>query len=201
MKAFINFLIFGVVIGLAILCEDFIARGVGVGVCIAAIIIGYMIGDRTKLRETCGLFLFSSGYVLALLFFILTLVLEVHVYDNGKNVQVRSRFWTHALAEGTRLEVKKIRYAYTSECGFIQGVETEDFRFIYTEKGTCVICSKYARIMEVCLPFRLTERDCGDGKLQFIVDANGHAFDFHGKLVGNNYRPIKVDHGVSDPVP
>lgn len=104
MKLFIRFLILAGVICAAIFAEDFIARGVGVVICIATIIIGYMIGGHTEKRETYGVFLFSSGYILAMFFFLLTLLVEVHVEDNGNNVKVYSRFWTHILAEGKKLE-------------------------------------------------------------------------------------------------
>ena len=200
MKVLIKFLILIGVIGMAMLAEDFIARGVGVGVCIATIIIGYMIGDYTETRETYGVFVFSSGYILALTFYLLTMLVQVHVDDCGDSAIVHSRFWTHTLAEG-KLETKKISYGYITEYGFVHGIESDDFKFVYTRNNTCIICSRYARMMELELPFTFTERDFGDGYIQLIIDKKGQVFDFHGNLVDGKYRPIKVDHTIPDPCP
>jgi hypothetical protein len=56
-------------------------------------------------------------------------------------------------------------------------------------------------MMELELPFKLTERDFGDGYIQLIIDKRGQVFDFHGNPVDGNYRPIKVDHTIPDPCP
>ena len=200
MKVLLKILILAGVVAVSILSDDYIARGMSVAVCVATVILGYIIGDCTERRESYGVFLFSIGYGLGLIFFLLSLLVEVHIDDNGNSAIVHSRFWTHTLAEG-KLETKKIPYGYSTEYGFVHGVESDDFKFVYTRNNTCIICSRYARMMELELPFTFTERDFGDGYIQLIIDKRGQAFDFHGKPVDGNYRPIKVDHTIPDPCP
>ena len=199
MKVLLKILILAGVVAVSILSDDYIARGMSVAVCVATVILGYIIGDCTERRESYGVFLFSIGYGLGLIFFLLSLLVEVHIDDNQDNVKIRSRFGTHTIAEGSKLEVKHINYAYSTEYGFTQDIESDDFLFVYTNRGTCVICSKYARMMEIGVPFSLIEKDYGDGKLQFIADTDGHIFDFHGGRVDEKYHPIKVDHSIPDP--
>lgn len=200
MKVLLKILIIAGIIGISILSDDFIARGMSVAVCALTVIIGYIVDNTDETRETYGVFLFASGYFLALTFFLLTMLVEVHIDNNGDNAIVRSRFWTHTLAEG-KLETKKIPFGYSTEYGFVHGIESDDFYFIYTEKQTCIICSKYSRMLEIGVPFKLVEKDYGDGKLQFIADAAGNIFDFHGDWVDEKYSPIKVDHSIPDPMP
>lgn len=201
MKVLIKFLILIGVIGMAMLAEDFIARGVGIGVCIATIIIGYMIGDYTETRETYGVFLFSSGYILALTFYLLTMLVQVHVDDSGHSIKIYSRFMTHVIAEGKKLQKENLSYGYSTEYGFIKGVEKANFNFLYTDKNTCIITSLYAVMMEVELPFTVTEKDFGDGYIQLIIDKSGTIYDLHGDPVNEDYHPIKVDHTIPDPCP
>lgn len=200
MKVLLKILILAGVVAVSILSDDYIARGMSVAVCVATVILGYIFGDSTETRETYSVFLLVSGYFLALTFYLLTMLVQVHVDDYGDSTIVYSRFWTHTLAVG-KLETKKIPYGYSTEYGFVHGIESDDFKFVYTRNNTCIICSRYARMMELELPFKLTERDFGDGYIQLIIDKRGQVFDFHGNPVDGNYRPIKVDHTIPDPCP
>ena len=126
--------------------------------------------------------------------------LEVHVKKNGENIEIRSRFYTHILASGNKLEETKFRYAYAEEYGFVQGLEEDTFYLVYTAKNTCIICSRFAKEVELNLPFTVKERDFGHGNIQ-LLSKGETLYDLHGNIVTDNYRPIRVDHTIPDPTP
>lgn len=202
MKVLLKILILAGVVALSILADDYVARGMSVAVCVLVAIIGYNID--TERRGAYGVFLLSSGYILALIFYLLTHLLQVHVdtYDNHQVVY--SRFFVRKLAEG-KTETKTLAYAFRTEWGFVNDIECDEFCFVYTDKNTCIICSRYAQLFEVELPFSMVEKEFQDGQthgcLQFIVDKQGIVYDLHGNVVEDDYVPIRVDHTVPNPYP
>ena len=137
------------------------------------------------------------GLCLAFLFWLFMDIVPVHIVD-GK--EIRSRFYTHIIASGQHIETKNINYAYATEYGFIHGIETDSFHFVYTDTS-CLICSRLGVVYDIGVPFAFTERNFGDGTLTLVIDNTGKVYDLHGRPVLPGYKPIKVDHTMPDPYP
>jgi hypothetical protein len=181
------------------LLEDYCFRGAGCVVGLSLFFVAFAIGSDSKFRDWLGFYFFTMGPILAGMFYILSLFLKVHVYTTGSTVRIMSRFYTRTLAEGTRLERKNIAYAFKTD-GFIDGIDRENFYLVSTEKGTCIVCDKYGKQFELLEPVTIVQQDFPNGTLEFLQDAHGAIYDFHGRTFKDkdSYTPIINDYTIYD---
>lgn len=201
MKKFIvPIALLGVVFLITALAEDYCFRGAGTVVGFLVFLSAFAVGNKTKLREKVGSHLFVLGPIVALSTFLLSFSLPVHVIKSDSSIKVMSRYGMRTLAVGTRIDSMKLEYAFRSSMGFIDGVETDDFYFLYTSHGTCVVCDHFGKQLEVVRPVRIISRQVDNTSLGFIEDGAGNVFDLHGTAVDDAYTPIKNEYAIQEPL-
>lgn len=189
-----------ILIGITALMEDHLFRGAGMLVGFLLFLSAFAVGDSTKMREHLGFYCFVSGPILVVVAFFLYFFLEVHVITSDNNSKIVSRFFTRSLAvaDGNQFEKNQVAYAFTTEYGFIDGIDSDLFYFVYTDHETCVVCDRFCKQIELDAPINLVKQDFKDGTLEFIRDVHGNVYDFHGRPVREGYKPIQNDYTIQD---
>lgn len=182
------------------LMEDHLFRGAGMLVGLLLFLSSFAVGDSTKIHEYLGFYCFVSGPILAVVAFFLYFFLEIHVNTTESNVKIVSRCYTRTLAIGQRWETKKMAYAFTTEHGFVDGIDNDLFYFVHTSNGTCTVCDRFAKQIELKAPVSIVKQDFKDGTLEFVRDGHGNIYDLHGRLFKDkeSYVPIKNDYTIDD---
>lgn len=178
----------------AALSEDFLFRGSGIVVGLSVFLLALVVGN-TKYKDV-GVYLSIMGSLIMIMSFILSYALEVHVvYTKNNNVKIVSRCYTRVLATGSRIETKRLNYAFSTEYGIVDSVDIDKFYFISTH-GTCTILDRYGTHFELDAPVCIIPKKFKEGTLEFLMDKHGQIFDLHGRSFEEGYSPIKNDYTI-----
>ena len=199
-KIIVSIALLGVAFLISALAEDYCFRGAGTVVGVLVFLSAFAVGNKTKLCEKVGSYLFVLGPIVALTTFLLAFLLPIHVKKSDSSIKVMSRYGMRTLAVGTRIDTINLAYAFRSSMGFIAGVETADFHFLYTLHDTCVVCDHFGKQLEVVRPVRIISRQFENSSLYFMEDGAGNVFDLHGTAVDDGYMPIKIEYPIQEPL-